>query len=227
MRPALVSTAHCAVLDHDPRRLGVGQHDGAVRLRGMRVADRHLPGVEVHVVADPQRGLDAVGLEERVQRVRLCPGDELGVEPGRPAAGEVVLEHRDVRRPAGDLEAARVHPVERLARVVGERADARRGEPDEIDHELALAQVADHARRAGRGLRGDLVALEHRRFAAAPGERERGGRAQAARADHDDVGRPAHGSATAVGWPIAARNSSLAPDVQVVASSTAANPTAS
>jgi len=71
--------------------------------------------------------------------------------------------------------------------------------------ELALAQVADHAR-------GEVCEAISWRSSTAD------------RADHDAAVRPAHGSGTVLGWPIAARNSSLAPDVHVVASSTAANP---
>ena len=131
---ARLDGAHGTVVDHDARGLGLRQHDCAERLGGARVADRHLPGIEVHVLPDPQRGLDVHG-------------------------------------PAGDLEAARAHPVERLAGVVGERADAVCGEPDEVDHEPALAQVADHARGPRRGLRGDLVAR-------APSPCSRAGRAR-------------------------------------------------
>jgi hypothetical protein len=184
---ARLDGAHGTVVDHDARGLGLRQHDCAERLGGARVADRHLPGIEVHVLPDPQRGLDVHG-------------------------------------PAGDLEAARAHPVERLAGVVGNvrmRSAASRTRSimsPLLRRELTMPAACGEVGEA-------ISSLEHRRPAAAPGEREGGCRAQAARADHDDVGRPAHGSGTVLGWPIAARNSSLAPDVHVVASSTAANPT--
>ena len=116
-------------------------------------------------------------------------GDLVDVEPQAHAALEIGGDHRDVLGAARHLETARARPVERLARVLGEAHQLVTRVPDELHHQVARARVAHEPGRAGRGLRRDVVPIEHDDLArAALDEVEGGGRAEPARADHDHVG---------------------------------------
>src|SRR3954463_11430775 len=118
--------------------------------------------------------------------------------PGGPAAPapKAGREHLRVLRPPRDLEAAGVDPGQRLADVVGERLDLPVGVLDELDHQAALAEAADRARGAGRGLRAEVVLVEEGDAdAPALGEGVRRRGAEAAGADHLDIRVADHGAA--------------------------------
>ncbi len=171
------------------------QQRGPARLGAPREPDRDLRRFEVEIVADAHHREHAFGLEERIQAVRLVRRDALDVQAEPVAARDVALDHVDVLRPPGHLEAARLRPVQRLSGVLGEPPEVPAGLRDELDHQVAGSRVAHQAGSPRRGLRRDLVLVDDRDVpGAVPDEGERRRGAETAGADHDDVRAVDHGA---------------------------------
>jgi hypothetical protein len=92
--------------------------------------------------------LHAVGLQERIEAVRVVRRDQLDVESEPLAARGVALDDGNVLRAPRNLEAARSSPVERLPRVLAEARELRARDLHELCHEIGRARMADEPGRA-------------------------------------------------------------------------------
>ena len=76
-------------------------------------------------------------------------GDQIYIEPHAASAVEVGLDDLPVLRPACDLQAARMHPIERLTGFFRECFNLAARILDEADHQVTLAGATHHACSAG------------------------------------------------------------------------------
>jgi hypothetical protein len=119
--------------------------------------------------------------------------DLLDVQAETPPARDISLDHLAILHPTRDLEAAGMHPVERLAGLFGKAPDGGCGDFDEPRHQLAFAHAAHHASRTRRGLESDLVPIDHADGSCIALCEVKGGcRPQAAGPNDDDIGMLKH-----------------------------------
>jgi hypothetical protein len=84
-------------------------------------ADSNLCWVEIPVVTDLHRRYDACRLQKWIEAARLLWRDQLDIKAHTAPALKVGLDNLPVLRPTRDLQAARMHPIERLPSFFRER----------------------------------------------------------------------------------------------------------
>ena len=140
--------------------VGLWQYRCASCRRGCGKADCNLRRIEIPVVTDPHCRYDPHRSQKWIEAARLFRRDQLDIKTHAASAVEVNLDNFFVLRPACNLQASRLHPIEGLTSFLRERFDLAARILDQADHQVILANAADHARGAGRGLGSDVVLVD-------------------------------------------------------------------
>ena len=86
--------------------------------------------------------------------------DKFDIKTHTTPALEIGLDNLRILRATGDLQAAGMHPIQRLAGLLGKRFDLTARVLDEADHQVAFSSATHHAGRAGRGLRSNVMLVD-------------------------------------------------------------------
>ena len=131
--------------------------------------------------------------------MRLVKRDLLDIQAEAAPARKIGLDHLDILCPTRDLEAAGMHPVQWLARLLSEARNDGCRDFDEPRHQLALAHAAHHSSRARGGLGSDLMPVDQDHGAGITLCEVKGGcRPKRAGPNNDDIGTLEHGASPGV-----------------------------
>jgi hypothetical protein len=112
------------------------------------ITDSDLRRVEIPVVTDPHRCFEAVRIQERIEAAGLFGRDEFDIKAHAPPALKIGIENVRVLWSTRDLEAPRVHAIERLASFLRKCFDLAAGILDKvISRSLFRAQLTMPAAR--------------------------------------------------------------------------------